>query len=105
MMDKLLEGCRSFANAYLDDLIVFSKIWEEHMQHLTVIILKRIQEPGLTVKPKKCNFGAKYCSYLGHIVGGGEVRMEIAKLEAIQNFPIPTTKRSESIFGNHWILS
>ena len=92
MMDKLLGGCRSFATAYLDDLIIFIKTWEEHMQHLTVI-LKWIQEAGLTVKPKKCNFGAKYCSYLGHIVGRGEVHMEISKLKAVQNFPIPTTKK------------
>ena len=49
------------------------------------------------VNSKKYNFGAKYCSYLGHIVGG-EVLMEISKLEAVQNFPIPITKKEVRAF-------
>ena len=38
MMDKLLEGCRSFANAYIDDLIIFTETWEEHTECLTRIL-------------------------------------------------------------------
>lgn len=92
MMDKLLGGCRSFVNAYIDDLIIFSVSWEEHLKHLTEVLM-RIKKANLTVKPKKCQFGMAQFSYLGHIVGGGEVKMEISKLKAIQEFPTPITKR------------
>ena len=34
MMDKLLDGLGSFTNAYLDDLVIYSSTWEEHLQHL-----------------------------------------------------------------------
>ena len=92
MMDRLLDGSCSFANAYIDDLIIFSRTWEEHLKHLREV-LTRIQEAGLTVKPKKCKYGMAQCSYLGHVIGGGEVKMEISKVEAIQKFSTPTTKK------------
>ena len=88
MMDKLLEESHSFANAYIDDLIIFSEEWSEYIHHLQ-IILGRIKKAGLTMKKKKRHFGASHCSYFGHVVGGGEVRMEHMKVEAVQNFPIP----------------
>ena len=97
MMDRLLDGSRSFANAYIDDVIIFSRTWEEHLKHLREV-LTRIQEAGLTVKPKKCKFGMAQCSYLGHVVGGGEVKMEISKVKAIQEFPTPTTKKQVRSF-------
>ena len=34
MMDRLIQGCQAFAAAYLDDLVIFSNTWEEHLQHL-----------------------------------------------------------------------
>ena len=63
MMDRLLEGCRSFSNAYINDLIIFSDMWEEHLHHLKAI-LDRIQKAELTVKKKQFNIGAKQVNYL-----------------------------------------
>ena len=33
MLDRLVQGCQAFAAAYLDDLVIFSNTWEEHLQH------------------------------------------------------------------------
>ena len=55
-------------------------------------MLIRLREAGLTVKPKKCQFGMKECVYLGHVVGNGTLRPEQDKLKAVQDFPTPETK-------------
>ena len=67
------------------------------MQHLESI-LRKIEEANLMVKPKKCHFGAAYVSYLGHVVGGEEVRMEKSKVEAVQRFAIPRSKKDVRAF-------
>ena len=51
-----------------------------------------LKKAGVTAKGKKCLFGADHCVYLGHIVGGGEVRPEQGKLSAVAEFPIPSNK-------------
>ena len=55
MTDRLIQGLEGFAAAYLDDLIIYSNTWEEHMQHLQQVFA-RLQDTGLTAKPKKCQF-------------------------------------------------
>ena len=74
VMDQVLNGLQDFTSAYLDDLIVFSTTWEHHIQHVD-LVLNKFEEAGLTAKPVKCQFGMRHCSYLGHVVGAGEVRL------------------------------
>ena len=52
MMDHVIRGMNKFASAYVDDLIVFSSSWEDHLEHLHAV-LKRLQSLGLTAKPSK----------------------------------------------------
>ena len=53
---------------YLDDILIFSKMWEEHLKHVkhTLDVLKREK---LYDKLSKCEFGKTFLNYLGHIVG------------------------------------
>ncbi|XP_041435978.1 uncharacterized protein LOC121399407 [Xenopus laevis] len=95
--NQLLEGYQEFAQAYLDDIAVFSNTWEEHVQHLQSV-LGRIMQAGLTLKPGKCHFGMAEVQYLGHRVGSGRVMPEPAKVEAIVNWPTPTTQRQVLAF-------
>ena len=97
LMDHLIRGCQEFAAAYLDDLIIFSATWEEHLQHLGEI-LERLKQANLTAKPGKCQFGMSDCVYLGHRVGGGSVQPEVSKLDAVESFPTPTTKKDVRAF-------
>ena len=103
MMDLLTKDTRDFAAAYLDDLIIFSDTWENHLQHL-IIILQQLCKANLTVKPQKCQFGMTECVYLGHIVGRGVVRLELSKVEVVQAFSQPITKKQVSISGDNWLL-
>lgn len=59
---------------YLDDVIIFSKSYEEHFDHLSEV-LSALEKSGVTLKLKTCRFFTKEVKYLGHIIkpGGLEV--------------------------------
>ncbi|XP_075697048.1 uncharacterized protein LOC142662718 [Rhinoderma darwinii] len=97
LVDRLLEQCQDFACAYLDDIAIFSTSWEEHLKHLG-IVLDHILAAGLTIRPDKCQLGMAEVQYLGHRVGGGTLRPEPAKVEAISNWPTPQTKKQVLAF-------
>ena len=58
-----------------------------------------LRQHNLTAKPVKCQFGMRECTYLGHIVGNGQVRPDSAgKLNAVKQFPVPKTKKDVRSF-------
>ena len=63
MVDKLLQGLEGLNSAYMDDVIVFSTSWGDHLHHLSSV-LGRIQEAGLTIRKRKCQFAMAECGYL-----------------------------------------
>ena len=91
-MNYVLRDCQEFSKAYIDDAVVFSGSWEEHLHHLGQVF-DRLRQAGLTLKLKKCRFGARRVSYLGYIIGEGHVRPGPTKLKAVEKYPVPTTKK------------
>ena len=85
-MDKAINGLHQFAKGYLDD-VIFSSSWEDHLRHVRMV-LSRFKEAGLTVKVSKYQFARAECNYLGHVIGGGLVKSEKSKLEAIKKFQL-----------------
>lgn len=96
MMDHLLGNCMGYAAAYLDDVVIHSTTWEEHICHITDV-LQKLREEGLMIQPKKCQFSMHPCSYLGH-VGNREVCPEKTKVQAVKDFSTPVTKRHVRAF-------
>ena len=92
MVNRLLQGLEGLASAYMDDIIVFSTIWDDHLHHLSSV-LGRIQEAGLTIKKRKCQFAMAECGYLGYRVGGGKVKPDNLKIRSIEQMVTPTTKK------------
>ena len=88
MNDVVRPFIDDFVIVYLDDIIVFNKTWEEHSKHVkqTLDVLKK---ENLYVKLSKCEFGKTSLNYLGHIVGGGELKIDPSKVEVIVNWPKP----------------
>ena len=97
MMDILLADAGEFAAAYLDDVVIHSANWDDHLRHVREV-LQRLERAGLTIKPKKCQFAMSQCTYLGHVVGNGEVRPEMSKVRAVESFPTPKTKKQVRAF-------
>ena len=91
-MDSLLQNHRSYASAYIDDIVTFSSSWKEHLTHLRNV-LQELREAGFTVKKRKCAFARQEVTFLGHVVGAGKTRPQQAKLEAIKNFRKPQKKK------------
>ena len=84
MMDPLIHGAHDFTAVYLDDLVIYSTTWEDHLYHLQTVLL-RLPKAGLTAKPSKCQYGTQQCVYLGYTVAGGILEPEVGKLQAIQH--------------------
>lgn len=77
-----------FVMIYLDDILVFSKDAEEHSRHLRVV-LDILREANLTVALHKCKFYQEEVLFLGHIVSGSGVKVDPAKVRAVNDFPRP----------------
>ena len=91
LMD-VLTGFESFSAAYLDDVVIFSHSWEDHLQHLRQI-LTCIERVGLTLNAQKCEWAKGEVQYLGFQLGGGHLRPLVDKVEAIRNAQRPRTKK------------
>ena len=92
IINSTIQGLKG-VYAYLDDIIVVADSWEEHIVILS-LLFKRLTEARLTINLKKSTFGHGTVSYLGHIVGGGEVRPKTANVDSILNYPIPNTRKA-----------
>ena len=82
---------------YLDDIIIFSKNEEEHLQHLEEIF-ERLRKAGLKLKLQKCSFFKKHIQYLGHIISDEGIQPLPEKLESIRKMPTPQTAKQVKQF-------
>ena len=78
--------------AYLDDIIIFSKTKEEHLQQLE-IIFQRLCEAGLKLKWSKCSFMKLHIEYLGHLISENGIEPMPDKLSAIKEMPVPRSPK------------
>ncbi|MCH90591.1 RNA-directed DNA polymerase (Reverse transcriptase), partial [Trifolium medium] len=73
---------------FFDDILVYSKSWQEHLVHLEQV-LKVLQTHGLVANKKKCQFGQQSIEYLGHLINGEGVAVDPNKVMSVTNWPIP----------------
>ena len=73
---------------YLDDLIIFSRTFEEHLARLRQIF-DRIRQYGLKLSPKKCSFLMNRVKYIGHIVSEEGVQADPDKVDKLRKWPTP----------------
>ena len=71
-----------FLILYLDDILIFSGTWDEHVRHVKKV-LDTLQREKLYVKLSKCEFCKTTLVYLGHILVGGQLKIDPSKIEVI----------------------
>jgi hypothetical protein len=82
---------------YIDDIIICSSTWEEHMARLT-LVLKKVIKVNLKISLKKCAFGFRELTALGHVVSGLSLCIDQNKVAAVMKKPAPTTKKELQSF-------
>lgn len=100
LMQIVLSGCLGhYAFIYIDDILIYSKNAEEHIEHLKQIF-ERLKKAGLKIKGSKCQLFKNEVEYLGFLAGQDGLKVNPRKLNAIQHFPTPTTvKEIQSFLG------
>ena len=93
MMRKLLDPLeRSDVHNFIDDVLVASETWEEHLSAIDQVMHK-LKEHGLTAKPSKCCFGFATMAFLGHELSQGKLSLEEDKVEKLRDAERPTSKK------------
>ena len=82
---------------FIDDILVFSNTLEEHKQHLKMV-LERLREEKLYLKPKKCEFFRRKVSFLGHVVSSNEISMDPKKVQVVKEWGELETKKDVQRF-------
>ena len=93
MFQRLMQNCLgelnlTYALVYLDDMIVYSKMEEDHLRRLQAMF-ERFHEHGLKLKPSKCSFLHKQITFLGHEISADGMKPGTLNLKGIAEMAPP----------------
>ena len=92
VLDRLLG-----VGSYIDDIIIYSVSWEEHLRTLKELF-GRLRRARITARPMKCLLGANRMEFLGYQIGGDVITLSNDNLEKVWKTPRPTTKKQGRSF-------
>ena len=101
---RLMENCMgdlhlSYCLLYLDDIIVYSSTYEEHLARLEAVF-EKLKNAGLKLSPSKCHFLCKEIKYLGHMISERGVGVDPEKIACVKDWPVPkTVKQVQGFLG------
>ena len=93
MNDIFRPHLRRFVLVFFDDILIYSKSWNEHLSHLRKV-LEILQQNSLFAKESKCCFGVTSVEYLGHVISNKGVEVDPSKIQTIIEWPTPTTPKA-----------
>ena len=79
-----------FVLVFIDDILVYSQNKEEHEEHLR-IVLRVLREHQLYDNSSKCDFYQPQIQYVGHIISEAGIAVDPKKIQAIKDWPTPTS--------------
>ena len=97
LMDNVLKGMHKHAGTLIDDTIVYSTTFQDHLKHLEQV-LDRLRQAGLTAKREKCLFASNSIRIFGHLLQDGKIYPDQDKVVAIKECKAPKTKRQLKSF-------
>jgi len=75
---------------FFDDILIYSKTWTEHLQHIHAVFIV-LREHSLVLKHTKCLFAQRNVDYLGHMITVTGIAMDESKIEVVKAWPLPKT--------------
>ncbi|KAI0993387.1 Transposon Tf2-6 polyprotein [Podosphaera aphanis] len=93
----LQEHLDVFCTAYLDDVLIYSNSRHEHRQHVN-LVLDKLQNAGLQLDLKKCQFESEEVKYLGLIISRRGIEMDPVKIECIKSWKTPSCVKDVQAF-------
>ncbi|UYV70291.1 K02A2.6-like, partial [Cordylochernes scorpioides] len=85
--------------SFQDDILVYTKTWQEHIELLSKVFDK-LRQYNMKLKLSKCIFGRTEVKYLGHIISHNQLKPDPGKVKSIQDFPRPdTVKKVRQFMG------
>lgn len=84
-----MEGVR----VYLDDILILANTWSQHLERLSAV-LQKLDAAQLTIKLAKTTICTATVTYLGHVIGQGQVCPKEANVCAILDYPPPTNRKA-----------
>ena len=98
VMAQVLQGINfKYALVYVDDILIHSASFEEHLLHLQTVF-DRLKDANLKLQPKKCQFAAKRVEYLGHFFSKNGIEVNPAKIAVVETYPVPKTRKQLKAF-------
>ena len=99
-MSLALDGCDHCAVVYIDDILIFSKTREEHLQHLRLVFGK-LQEHSYHARLNKCEFLQEEVEFLGHKISARGIATHPDKVQTLLQWPTPltTSKQVKAFMG------
>ena len=79
-----------FVIVFIDDILVYSRSEEQHAEHLR-LVLETLRQHQLFAKFSKCQFWLSSIAFLGHVVCGSRISVDAQKVQAVVDWPRPTT--------------
>ena len=93
VMSEVLRGINwHFAQVYVDDILVYSANFDQHLKHLQEIF-DRLHKANLRLKPSKCHFVAKEVKYLGHKFTKEGIMVDEEKVASVLSYPRPKSPK------------
>jgi hypothetical protein len=90
MDDVSIPFTNYFVVVYLDDILIFSRTWEEHMHHIQQV-LSTLQQHKLYANLEKLFFDIHRVQYLGYFIDEHGVHVDLVKIQVIHDWPSSTT--------------
>jgi hypothetical protein len=89
LIDNVLGQLKwSLALVSLDDIVVFSRYFAEHLSHLE-LVFTALQTANLKLKPRKCTFADSKLKFRGHIISAKGVEVNPVTTQAVVDFSLP----------------
>lgn len=94
LMNEIFQAyLRKFVLVFFDDILIYSKAWVEHIQHM-LMVFEVLWSHCLFLKRSTYSFGKPQVAYLGHVATRLRVAADTRKIQAIKGWPIPTSLRA-----------